>query len=90
MIQYILLTCRFRHETYESRTGLFNQIKEQSTMQRLNKRLWGLFPELLKTITELFDEIDQIQLFEKIIQNDKAHEKKVRIFEPSGIIKNVA
>jgi len=90
MIQHILLTCKFRYETYESKTGLFNQIKEQTTMQRLNQRLWGLFLELVKTIKELFDEIDQIQLFERIINDEKVYEKIARLFEPSEKIKNVA
>ena len=59
-------------------------------MQRLNQRLWGLFLELVKTITERFNEIDQIQLFEKIIQNDKVYEKIARLFGPCENIKNAA
>lgn len=90
MIQHILLTCRFRYETYESKTGLFNQIREQAAMQRLNQRLWGLFLELVKTITELFDEIDHIQLFERIIQDEKVYEKITRLFGPGENIKNAA
>ena len=90
MIQHILLTCKFRFETYESKTGMFNQIKEQATMQRLNQRLWGLFLELVKTITELFDEIDQIQLFEKIIHDEKAYEKITRLFSSNEKTKNAA
>lgn len=90
MIQHILLTCKFRYETYESKTGMFNQIKEQAIMQRLNQRLWGLFLELVKTITELFDEIDQIQLFEKIIQDEKTYEKIARLFGPCENIQNAA
>ena len=90
MIQHILLTCRFRYETYESKTGMFCQIKEQATMQRLSQRLWGLFLELVKTITGLFDEIDQIQLFERIIQDEKVYEKIARLFGPGENIKNAA
>lgn len=90
MIQHILLTCKFRFETYESKTGMFKQIKEQVTMQRLNQRLWGLFLELVKIITALFEEIDQIQLFEKIIYDEKAYEKIARLFESNENIKNAA
>ena len=90
MIQHILLTCKFRYETYESKTGMFNQIKEQATMQRLSQRLWGLFLELVKTVSELFDEIDQIQLFERIIQDEKAYEKIARLFGSGENIKNAA
>ena len=59
-------------------------------MQRLSQRLWGLFLEVVKTITELFDEIDQIQLFEKIIQDEKLYEKIARLFEPGENIKTAA
>lgn len=31
MIQHILMTCRFRYENYESKTGMFAQIKEETT-----------------------------------------------------------
>ncbi|QGY47547.1 hypothetical protein GM418_28920 [Maribellus comscasis] len=59
-------------------------------MQRLSQRLWGLFLELVKTITELFDEIDQIQLFERIIQDQELYEKIARLFEPVENIKDAA
>ncbi len=36
--------------------------KEQTTMQRLNQQLWGLFHELVKAITALFDEVDHITI----------------------------
>ncbi len=32
-----------------------------------------------KAITALFDEVDHIQLFEKIIQDEKAYEKIARL-----------
>ena len=45
MIQYILLTTRYRIDTYETMNGLFSEIKEATLRQRLNQRLWGLFIE---------------------------------------------
>lgn len=91
MIQHILLTCKFRYETYESKIGMLNQIKEQAVMQRLNQRLWGLILEVVKVINEIFDEMDEIQLLKKIIQNEKVYKKVARLFEVGGEeIKNVA
>lgn len=80
MIQHILLTCRFRFENYESKTGMFAQIKEEATMQRLNQRLWGLFIEVIKMIEGIFEEIDGLQLFEKIINDEQVYEKITRMF----------
>lgn len=75
MIQYILLSGRFRFENYESKTGMFAQIKEEATIQRLNQRLWGLFIEIMKLIETIFIEIDEVQLLEKIMQDEKLYEK---------------
>ena len=79
MVQHILLTCRFRFENYESKTGMFAQIKEGATMQRLNQRLWGLFIEVIKMIEGIFEEIDGLQLFEKIINDEQVYEKITRM-----------
>jgi len=90
MIQHILLTCKFRYENYESKTGMFTQIKEEAILQRLNHRLWGLFLEIVKVITEIFEETDEIQLFEKILQDEQVYEKISRLFGNAGKIKNAA
>ena len=90
MIQHILLTCKFRYENYESKTGMFTQIKEEAVLQRLNQRLWGLFLEIVKVITEIFEETDEIQLFEKILQDEQVYEKISRLFGNAGKIKNAA
>lgn len=79
MVQHILLTCRFRFENYESKTGMFAQIKEEATMQRLNQRLWGLFIEIIKMIEGIFEEIDGLQLFEKMMNNEQVYEKITRM-----------
>lgn len=73
MIQYILLSSRFRFENYESKTGMFAEIKEEATIQRLNQRLWGLFIEIVKVIEAIFIEIDEVQLLEKIMQDEQLY-----------------
>ena len=74
MIQHIILTLRHRFEKYESKGGLFREIKEEIIEQKLNQRLWGLFIEILKVIEILFEDIDYEQLLEKIYQNDQAYQ----------------
>ena len=55
MIQYILLTLKYRFEHYETKGALFNHLREGIIQTRLNERLWGLFIELLSIIDALFD-----------------------------------
>lgn len=84
MVQYILLTLRYRIDNYESMNGLFSQLKESVVQQRLNQRLWGLFIELMQIITTVFGEIDEHELLERIFQNDKAGEIIARLLNDTG------
>ena len=59
-------------------------------MQRLNERLWGLFQELMNILETLFDSINEMELFEKIINNDQAMEGIKKIFCINDNMKNVA
>jgi len=79
LVQHILLTCKFRYENYESKTGMFAQIKEETTLQRLNQRLWGLFLEVVHVVLAIFEDIDQEQLFERIMHDEKVYEKIARL-----------
>ena len=74
MIQHIILTLRHRFDKYESKGGLFKEIKGEIIEQKLNQRLWGLFIALLKVIEILFEDIDYEQLLEKIYQNEQAYQ----------------
>ncbi len=80
MIQYMLLTLRFRYDKYETKGLLFEQIQSQIIHHKLNERLWGLFIELIRFVSDLFDNIDFIALYEKIILDDEAREKLNVIF----------
>jgi len=72
MVQHILLTMRYRVDNYESMAGLFAQEREATVKQRLDERLWGLFIELVRTITVLFENIDEQELLEKIFEDERA------------------
>ncbi len=74
MIQYILLTLKFRFEHYETKGALFQHVKEGIILSRLNERLWGLFIELMRIIEALFDEIDEMEIMEKILNDEQAYE----------------
>jgi len=77
MLQHILLTMKYRIENYESMQGLFSEIGEAAIQQRLDRRLWGLFIEILNIIESLFDGIDEDELIKKIFNDETAREKIV-------------
>lgn len=79
MIQYILISMRYRFDTYETKWGIFKHISEQTIQYRLSERLWGLFIELLTVIEKLFEGIDEMELIEKIMSDDEAFEIICRI-----------
>lgn len=86
MIQHILLTMRYRIDTYETIDGLFSEIKEATLQQRLNQRLWGLFIELLQIITSVFTEIDEEQLMVKIFHDEKTCSYIARLLDDQPTI----
>ena len=75
MIQYMLLSLRFRYDTYESKGLLFEGIKGQINQYKLNERLWGLLIELVNIIIDFIDNVDLMAIFEKIIRDDNAMKK---------------
>jgi len=77
MLQHILLTMKYRIENYESMQGLFSEIGEAAIQQRLDRRLWGLFIEILNIIESLFDGIDENELIKRIFNDETAREKIV-------------
>lgn len=81
LIQYMLLSLRFRYDKYETKGKLFEQVQSQIINHKLNQRLWGLFIALLCFVSDLFDNIDFIDLYEKIIRDDQAREKLSVLFQ---------
>lgn len=80
MIQYMMLTLRYRFDTYESKGKLFEQVQSEMLIQRLNERLWVLFIELLQILEILFEDVDEMGVFEKIVTDDKAWERLKALF----------
>jgi len=90
MIQHILLTLQYRFEHYESKGALFENIREGIVQSRLNERLWGLFIELLRLIEVLFDGIDEMELLERILNDEEAYEILNKLLKNEFEIKNAA
>jgi hypothetical protein len=90
LIQHILLTLKYRVENYETMPGLFSEIKESAVQQRLDRRLWGLFIELLKIIEIVFIEIDEQELLEKIFCSEQAGERLASLFSDIPPVKSAA
>jgi hypothetical protein len=81
MIQHILLTLKYRFEHYETKGALFNHVREGIIESRLNERLWGLFIELIRLIEVLFDGVDEMELWERILNDEKAYEMINRLLQ---------
>ena len=81
MIQHILITLRYRYEQYDTISGLFSQIRESATRQRLNQRLWGLFVELLQIMETLFEGIDEWNLLDRIFPDERAYQRIACLLE---------
>jgi len=90
MIQHLLLTLRYRYDTYESMGALFEQVRETTTMLKLNERLWGLFVEILQILSGLFEIEDEMTILESIINNDHALTQIKKLFELGMDIENAA
>ena len=70
--------------------ALFAQVKEGIIQYRLDERLWGLFVELVRIIEVLFDGVDEMEILERILNDEKAYQMISRLLknEPEG--KNAA
>lgn len=71
MIQYLLLTLRYRFDHYESYEGLFSSLKNQVHEQRLTERLWDIFIEILQILVELVDDVDMDELLVQLLNNEE-------------------
>jgi len=90
MIQHILLTLKYRFEHYESKGALFEQVKEGVVESRLNERLWGLFIELLRLIEVLFEGLDEMQILERVLNDERAYQMINRLLQNELDMKNAA
>lgn len=74
MIQYMIITLRWRFENYESKGALFEQDRTKVVAFSLAERLWGLLLELAKLIEILFEGVDSQKIITKILHDKTALE----------------
>ena len=84
------MTLKYRFEHYESKGTLFESVREDVIESRMNKRLWGLFIELLRIIEVLFDGIDEMKILEKVHNDERAYEIINRLLPDDLDMKNAA
>ncbi len=60
---------------------LYSQAKAEILQISLSERLWGLLLELLKLIIELFDQVDEDELMEKIFEDEKTYARIEKLLE---------
>ena len=80
MITYILLSFRYRFEHYESKGELFRVMNADCLRMTLDKRIWELFVEVIRTIAEDLD-IDPDDLFQRIMTNPRAEKYVIYFIE---------
>lgn len=91
MVQYIFLALRNRIDKYESLGKLFENTKEDIIEMKLHERLIALLIAILDVIATLFEQLDEQEVFEKIINDEQAFEKiRLLINQPKNMLKNVA
>lgn len=81
LIASILLTYRYRYDNYESKGALFRAMDADNLRTTLDKRLWGLFLELLNEICDAFEK-DIDDLFELLMRCEKTAQLIERMLAP--------
>jgi hypothetical protein len=64
----------FSFEHYETKGALFNHIREGIIESRLFERLWCLFIELVRALEVLFDDVDEMDILHRILEDEMAYE----------------
>jgi predicted nucleic acid-binding Zn finger protein len=90
MIQHMLLTLKYRFEHYESKGALFNRVREGIIQSRLDERLWGLFVELIGLIEVLFVGMDEMEILERILNDERAYKMINRLINSELEMKKAA
>jgi len=72
MIQYLLISLKFRQEAYETIGGLFTDVKQDFIEHKLNDRIMLAIVEILLVLDFLIEDFDiEVTIRNLIIYNDK-------------------
>jgi len=81
MMRYLLLTLKYRFDTYETKGELFAHVEQQALQYHLDERLWGLFVELMKILSEAFDGVDENDMMQRFLHNKKVNQILRRLLD---------
>lgn len=70
VLQYNILSCIKRNESYETIGGLFAEISKNTVELSVAERIWLLIIEVINVIVEVLN-CDVMFLTEQVISNDK-------------------
>jgi hypothetical protein len=70
MLQYNLLSCVKRFESYETIGGLFREITAKTVELSITEKIWGLIQEIVSVIADYFS-ADSDELMTNIINQNK-------------------
>jgi len=85
MIQYLMLSFKYRIKAYETINGLFKDVKQDYIEHKLNERLMSVIIEILLILYFLGVEFD----FETIISNLICYSEKFSFLENTSDISNI-
>jgi len=69
MIQYLMISLKYRMEAYETIGGMFREIKQDYIEHKLNERLLSAISEILSVLELITDHIDFNEIIHKLILN---------------------
>jgi hypothetical protein len=79
VLQYLFLAIQNKTDKYESIGALFKDTKAEKLELKLHERLIGLLVAVLEIIGEIFEQADSEEVISKIINDEKAFERIIKI-----------
>lgn len=90
MIQYLLLSLKFRQQAYETIGGLFKDVKQDFIEHKLDDRIMLAIVELIAVLEFLIDDFDIEATISKLIYYDKKFDFLRKLQEKENLCKLVA
>jgi len=85
MIQYLMISLKYRVEAYETINGLFKDVKQDYIEHKLNERLMSVIIEILMVLDFLGVEFD----FEVTVSNLICYSEKFSFLKNTNDISNI-
>lgn len=89
MIQYNILGCVKRFESYETIGGLFAEVSRETVELSVAQRIWGLIVEVINVIAE-FTSCDPFELIRNVINNNNRIRAVKQALDRLGLAESAA